>query len=437
MGIREAAVSQRLLGFTIASTLAVATAACAVIAISRRRIKKAKAIVLPSGQMDTSHLGIDIGGTLAKMIYLKNENAPDNIMTTGDEKIGESGERYPDLAFDCPKLGGKLYFFKFETRNMEKAVEMLKYGKFLKTTEAAERPRIFSSGGGAFKFSALVLKELGIEFVSVDEIDSMLDGFRFVTRYGPTDEVFALDRHNWSEGEMTKVPVKPSIRQPFMVVNIGSGTSMLKVHPDGSFESVGGTSMGGGTFWGLCRLITSAASFEEAMEMCARGKSTNVDKLVKDIYGGDYERFNLKGTVVASSYVYLLCHFLFVLCLLRFHHLLSVSLAAGLHVLALLQLWEALFDEGPERGKGRRPGIGFARNDHPADWTYCDKYCQEARAAGFDLLSGWISTPQPCLDAHSSLCLRVPKVKGPISPACRLPWCHRRPIAVRWEQHSS
>lgn len=37
--------------------------------------------------------------------------------------------------------------------------------------------------------------------------------------------------------------------------------------------------------------------------MALKGESTRVDKLVKDIYGGDYERFGLPGWAVASRYV--------------------------------------------------------------------------------------------------------------------------------------
>lgn len=54
---------------------------------------------------------------------------------------------------------------------------------------------------------------------------------------------------------------------------------------------------------GLCCLLTGCETFEEALEMAAKGDSTNVDKLVKDIYGGDYERFGLQGSAVASRYV--------------------------------------------------------------------------------------------------------------------------------------
>lgn len=64
------------------------------------------------------------------------------------------------------------------------------------------------------------------------------------------------------------------------------------------------SSLGGGTFLGLCCLLTGCETFEEALEMAAKGDSTNVDKLVKDIYGGDYERFGLQGSAVASRYAW-------------------------------------------------------------------------------------------------------------------------------------
>src|SRR4051812_40302683 len=60
---------------------------------------------------------------------------------------------------------------------------------------------------------------------------------------------------------------------PFLLVNIGrfvchclfivgaynqnnSGVSILRVDSYGQYERVSGTSVGGGTFWGLCRLLT-------------------------------------------------------------------------------------------------------------------------------------------------------------------------------------
>lgn len=61
--------------------------------------------------------------------------------------------------------------------------------------------------------------------------------------------------------------------------------------------------MGGGTFQGLCALLNGIDSFDKSLAMAERGDSTKVDKLVRDIYGGDYEKFGLSGDLVASRWV--------------------------------------------------------------------------------------------------------------------------------------
>ena len=76
------------------------------------------------------------------------------------------------------------------------------------------------------------------------------------------------------------------------------------------FQRIGGTSVGGGTFLGLCALLAGTESFEEAITLAEKGDSNRVDKLVRDIFGGDYTQFGLSGDVVAARYIimiYLLC----------------------------------------------------------------------------------------------------------------------------------
>ena len=122
-----------------------------------------------------------------------------------------------------------------------------------------------------------------------------------------------------------------------MLVNIGSGVSILSVQGPDDYKRVYGTSLGknskndiifsrpvlkkctffpyettsnmvfiyflgGGTFLGLCCLLTGCNTFEEAMALAASGDNKKVDKLVRDIYGGDYGRFGLSGDTVASSF---------------------------------------------------------------------------------------------------------------------------------------
>ena len=61
-----------------------------------------------------------------------------------------------------------------------------------------------------------------------------------------------------------------------------------------------GTSVGGGTFLGLCSLLTNTDNFDDAITLAEKGDHTKVDKMVRDIYGGDYHKLGLSGDVVAS-----------------------------------------------------------------------------------------------------------------------------------------
>jgi type II pantothenate kinase len=54
----------------------------------------------------------------------------------------------------------------------------------------------------------------------------------------------------------------PTPQLPCLLVNIGSGVSIIKVDVDGGFERVSGTSLGGGTLWGLLSLLTPATTFD-------------------------------------------------------------------------------------------------------------------------------------------------------------------------------
>lgn len=76
----------------------------------------------------------------------------------------------------------------------------------------------------------------------------------------------------------------------------------MAVYGPNNFKRVTGTSLGGGTFLGLCCLLTGCQTYEEAIALAAAGDSTKVDKKVRDIYGGSYSRFGLDGDVVASSF---------------------------------------------------------------------------------------------------------------------------------------
>ncbi|BGP15110.1 hypothetical protein JCM10213_006559 [Rhodosporidiobolus nylandii] len=89
---------------------------------------------------------------------------------------------------------------------------------------------------------------------------------------------------------------------PCLLVNIGSGVSIIKVDDYGKFERISGTSLGGGTLWGLLSLLTGARSFDDMLALADKGDNSSVDMLVGDIYGQDYQKIGLKSSTIASSF---------------------------------------------------------------------------------------------------------------------------------------
>jgi len=91
-------------------------------------------------------------------------------------------------------------------------------------------------------------------------------------------------------------------RYPRMIVNVGSGVSILLMESANEFKRVGGSSLGGATFFGLAKLISGCTSFEEALSLARRGDSKKVDLLVGDIYGGHYCELGLSADVIAAYF---------------------------------------------------------------------------------------------------------------------------------------
>jgi type II pantothenate kinase len=224
--------------------------------------------------------------------------------------------REKNLSFYSESLGGMLHFLLFETRNMMSAISMLS------STGITENIRTTGcTGGGAHKYSKEFEEQLGITVHQEDELSCLISGMAFAIKnvvgecytyrsdltsthdseYTPP--INETDNNNIKEStrgvrwrrdvkehtQKVEVPfdsISPQNQFPYLVVNIGSGVSILKVNSPNSYERVSGSSLGGGTYWGLCRLLTSCASFEEVLDIAETGDATEVDMLVRDIYGG-------------------------------------------------------------------------------------------------------------------------------------------------------
>jgi type II pantothenate kinase len=75
------------------------------------------------------------------------------------------------------------------------------------------------------------------------------------------------------------------IEDPFILVNIGTGTSLFFVHRDTKENRrLIGTGMGGGTILGLGKTLSGKNSFSDIISLAKTGNREKVDLLVRDLY---------------------------------------------------------------------------------------------------------------------------------------------------------
>jgi type II pantothenate kinase len=86
---------------------------------------------------------------------------------------------------------------------------------------------------------------------------------------------------------------------PYLLVSIGTGTSISMVDRAGS-QRVTGTGVGGGTLLGLGSVLTGQDTYDKIIGMAASGDRSGVDTLVRDIYDGDLP--GLGGDVTAANF---------------------------------------------------------------------------------------------------------------------------------------
>ncbi|XP_068380945.1 pantothenate kinase 2, mitochondrial isoform X2 [Eschrichtius robustus] len=258
--------------------------------------------------------GLDIGGTLVKLVYFEpkditaeeEEEEVESLKSirkylTSNVAYGSTGIRDVHLELkDLTLCGrkGNLHFIRFPTHDMPAFIQMGRDKNF-----SSLHTVFCATGGGAYKFEQDFLTIGDLQLCKLDELDCLIKGILYIDSVGFNGRSQCYYFENPADSEKCqKLPFDLRNPYPLLLVNIGSGVSILAVYSKDNYKRVTGTSLGGGTFFGLCCLLTGCTTFEEALEMASRGDSTKVDKLVRDIYGGDYERFGLPGWAVASSF---------------------------------------------------------------------------------------------------------------------------------------
>ncbi|KAF3775698.1 Pantothenate kinase 2 [Nymphaea thermarum] len=262
-------------------------------------------ILLPNQSDDISHLALDIGGSLIKLVYFSRH---EDSQTDDKRRRRLKHRALVPIGHkrSYPILGGRLHFVKFETGNLNDCLDFINSKQLhhggidspsCKNESLFEEATIKATGGGAYKFADVFKERLGVTLEKEDEMDCLVAGANFLLK-SVRHEAFTH-----MEGQKEFVQIEQNDLFPYLLVNIGSGVSMIKVDGDGKFQRVSGTSLGGGTFWGLGRLLTKCKSFDEILELSQKGDNSAVDMLVGDIYGGmDYSKIGLSASTIASSF---------------------------------------------------------------------------------------------------------------------------------------
>lgn len=148
------------------------------------------------------------------------------------------------------------------------------------SSAAAAGTQVYATGGGAHKYTKLFHSSLGVAPIKLDEMDCLIRGSNFLLSQ-VEDEAFTFHPGEAPERRF-RVRGAPF---PYLLVNIGSGVSILRVDGPTSFERVDGSALGGGTFWGLGSLLTGGGDFDSILQLANGGDHRSVDMLVRDIYG--------------------------------------------------------------------------------------------------------------------------------------------------------
>jgi|ETNmetMinimDraft_26_1059896.scaffolds.fasta_scaffold40018_2 type II pantothenate kinase len=114
----------------------------------------------------------------------------------------------------------------------------------------------------------------------------------------PTQRVIEFEA--WGRGSRSFLEAQGAeSEEPFLLISLGTGTSVLQIAP-GETLRLGGTALGGGTVMGLGRVLADCSNYEELCELATRGVRGRVDLLVGDIYQN--EEIPLPGDLTAASF---------------------------------------------------------------------------------------------------------------------------------------
>lgn len=142
--------------------------------------------------------GMDIGGTLTKLVYFEPKDITPGELDqeakilrnirrylTKHSAYGRTGHRDIHLQMDDVEIRGRrgsLHFIRFPTAEMDKFLALAK-----KKGMAQLVTTVCATGGGAFKFEDNFKAEVNMKLAKFDELDALIKGILFTETHNPCE----------------------------------------------------------------------------------------------------------------------------------------------------------------------------------------------------------------------------------------------------------
>ncbi|XP_060103174.1 pantothenate kinase 2, mitochondrial isoform X2 [Heteronotia binoei] len=254
--------------------------------------------------------GLDIGGTLVKLVYFEpkditaeeEEEEVENLKSirkylTSNTAYGATGIRDVHLELkDLTLCGrkGNLHFIRFPTHDMAAFIQMGSEKHFSSLHTA-----LCATGGGAYKFEQDFRTVGDLQLRKLDELDCLIRGVLYIdsVSFNGHSECYYFENPTDPE-KCHKLPFNLENPYPLLLVNIGSGVSILAVYSKDNYKRVTGTSFGNmmskekqeaASKEDLARatLITITNNIGSIARMCALNENIN-----RVVFVGNFLRIN-------------------------------------------------------------------------------------------------------------------------------------------------
>ena len=162
-------------------------------AVNDSAAEAAMASMGPPGSPPMPWCGMDIGGTLTKLVYFEPADDDGGHARPSEEKklvasirhylttnkaYGDSGHRDTHLQMDGAVVNGRsgaLHFVRFPTSQMGAFIDLAKEKGMARLAST-----VCATGGGAYKFEAAIQAAVKMKLHKFDEVDSLIRGVEFM-----------------------------------------------------------------------------------------------------------------------------------------------------------------------------------------------------------------------------------------------------------------